>query len=202
MGLRHGCPLSATLYGLFIDGLHHYLETVVPAAGFQIQHMRLRELVYADYTCLMASSPEHLQALIDTLSSYCAVLHMEISVPKTKVLIVSPVPAVACSCNNNPVEQGTTFKYLGLHIDQSGAVAHLISPIKSKAGGSWAAVQRRHSLLQRGKTATVATTMENIEFDIDPTFIRKRLAQLLHFLQRSKDCGLLTASRQQAVLHA
>ena len=27
MGLQQGCPLSATLFGLFIGGLHHYLET-------------------------------------------------------------------------------------------------------------------------------------------------------------------------------
>ena len=82
---------------------------------------------------------------------------MEISVPKTKVLIVSPVPvpAVAFPCNDNPVEQVTTFKYSGLHFDQSSAVAHLISPIKSKAGGSCAAIQRRHSLLQCGKTISL-----------------------------------------------
>ncbi len=154
MGLRQGCPLSATLFGLFVDGLHHYLETMAPAAGIQIQHLRLRELVYADDICLMASSPEHLQALIDALSSYCAVLHMEISVLKTKVMVVSPVPApaVAFLCNGNPIEQVTSFKYLGLHFHQSGAVAHLVTPIKSKAGGAWAAVQRRHSLLQCGKT--------------------------------------------------
>ncbi len=154
MGLRQGCPLSATLFGLFVDGLHHYLETMAPAAGIQIQHLRLRELVYADYICLMASSPEHLQALIDALSSYCAILHMEISVLKTKVMVVSPVPApaVAFLCNGNPIEQVTSFKYLGLHFHQSGAVAHLVTPIKSKAGGAWAAVQRRHSLLQCGKT--------------------------------------------------
>ncbi|DBB05393.1 TPA: hypothetical protein ACH3X3_15290 [Trebouxia sp. C0006] len=83
-----------------------------------------------------------------------AVLHMEISVLKTKVMIVSPVPApaVAFSCNDNPIEPVTSFKYLGLHFHQTGAVAHLVTPIKSKAGGSWAAVQRRHSLLQCGKT--------------------------------------------------
>ncbi|KAL3147747.1 hypothetical protein ABBQ32_14172 [Trebouxia sp. C0010 RCD-2024] len=102
MGLRQGCPLSATLFGLFIDGLHHYLETVVPGAGIQIQHMRLRELAYADDICLMASSPEQLQALIDAL----AALHMEVSVHKTKVMVVSDVPvvSVAFTCNANPVE--------------------------------------------------------------------------------------------------
>ncbi len=154
MGLRQGCPLSATLFGLFVDGLHHYLETMAPAAGIQIQHMRLRELVYADDICLMASSPEHLQALIDALSSYCAILHMEISVLKTKVMVVSsvPAPAVAFLCNDSPIEQITTFKYLGLHFHQSGAIVHLVTPIRSKAGGFWAAVQRRQSLLQCGNT--------------------------------------------------
>ncbi len=153
MGLRQGCPLSATLFGLFIDGLHHYLETVVPGAGVQIQHLRLRELVYADDICLMASSPGQLQALIDALASYCATLHLEISVPKTKVMIVANVSTVlvAFTCNGNPVEQVTSFRYLGLHFHQSGAISHVIQPIKAKAGGSWATVQRRHSLLQCGK---------------------------------------------------
>ena len=74
-------------------------------AGIQIQHMRLRELVYVDDICLIASSPEQLQALIDALSSYCAILHMEISVPKTKIIIVSPVlaPAAAFPCNDYPI---------------------------------------------------------------------------------------------------
>ncbi|KAL3142317.1 hypothetical protein ABBQ38_002658 [Trebouxia sp. C0009 RCD-2024] len=65
------------------------LETAAPRVGVQIQHMRLKELVYADDTCLMASSPEQLQALIDALAAYCATLHMEISVPKTKVMVVA-----------------------------------------------------------------------------------------------------------------
>ena len=154
MGLRQGCPLSATLFGLFIDGLHQYLGTAVPTAGIQILQMRLRELVYVDDICLLASSPGQLQALIDALAAYCTTLQMEISVPKTKVMVVSAVPApvVTFTCNGHPVEQVATFKYLGLHFHQSGSIAHLVTPIKSKAGGSWAAVQRRHSLLQCGNT--------------------------------------------------
>ena len=64
IGLRQGCPLSATLFGIFIDGLHHHLQTSVPAAGVQVRHIKLTDLVYADDICLMASSPEPLQALI------------------------------------------------------------------------------------------------------------------------------------------
>ena len=117
--------------------------------------MRLRGLVYADDICLLASSPEQLQALIDALAAYCTTLQMEISVPKTKVMVVTAMaaPVVAFTCNGNPAEQVATFKYLGLHFHQSGSIVHLVTPIKSKAGGSWAAVQRCHSLLQCGAMA-------------------------------------------------
>ena len=161
MGLRQGCPLSATLFGLFIDGLHHHLETMAPQAGIQVQFMRLRELVYADDVCLMAADPVHLQALIDALATYCHALHMEISVPKTKVMIVSHALPVGISftCNGQLVEQVSSFKYLGLHFHQSGDVSHLIHPIKSKAGGAWAAVQRRHAQLQCGKAVNLHLRM-------------------------------------------
>ena len=46
--------------------------------------IRLRELVYADDICLLASLPEQLQALIDALAAYCATLQMGISVPKQR----------------------------------------------------------------------------------------------------------------------
>ena len=54
-------------------------------------------------------------------TSYCAMLHMEISVPKIKVVIVLPAPVSAadCSCHGNLVEQVSTFKYLGLHFHRS-----------------------------------------------------------------------------------
>ncbi len=51
MGLRQGCLLSATLFGLSIDGLHSYLGAHAPGEGIQIQQLRLQELVYADDIC-------------------------------------------------------------------------------------------------------------------------------------------------------
>ncbi len=55
----------------------------------QVWHLKLVDLVYADGMCIMAGSPQHLQFLIDALVNYCARLHMEISVAKTKMVVVS-----------------------------------------------------------------------------------------------------------------
>ncbi len=162
IGLRQGCPLSATLFGIFIDGLHHHLQTAAPAAGVQVRHLKLTDLVYADDICLLASSPQHLQALIDALVAYCATLHMEISVTKTKVMVVSkpsarsPAPTTPIfTCNGLPVGRVDTFKYLGLHFHASGDISHIITPLKAKAAGSWAVVQQRHSQLQCGNTVNL-----------------------------------------------
>ncbi|DBA96670.1 TPA: hypothetical protein ACH3X1_016740 [Trebouxia sp. C0004] len=133
-----------------------------PAAGVQIRHLRLTDLVYADDICLLAGGPQHLQALIDALVGYCATLHMEISVAKTKVMVVSksltrsPSPeAVVFTCSGLLVEQVDTFTYLGLHFHTSGGISHLITPLKAKAAGSWAVVQQRHSQLQCGSTVNL-----------------------------------------------
>ena len=96
----------------------------------------------------MASSPEHLQALIDALAVYCATLHMGVNVAKTKVMVVSkpfvrspPPVASVFTCNGLPVEHVDTFKYLGLHFHLSGGISHLITPMKAKAARSWGVVQ-------------------------------------------------------------
>ena len=55
--------------------------------------------------------------------------------------------AEACKILLLLIEQVDSFKYLGLHFHKPGDIVHLIKPIQHKAAGSWAAVQRRHSLL-------------------------------------------------------
>ena len=129
------------MFGIFIDGLHHHLQTTAPAVGVQIRHLKLTDLVYADDICLLAGTPQHLQALIDALVSYCATLHMEISVAKTKVMVVSRsqarlpgLEAAVFTCNGLLVEQVDTLKYLGLHFHSSGGISHLYDTSEGKGG--------------------------------------------------------------------
>ena len=96
--------------------------------------LRLTDLVYADDMCLLASNPQHLQALIDASVGYCATLHMEISVAKTKVMVVSRslarspgLGAAVFTCNGLVVEQVDTFKHLGLHFHSSGGIYPTLS---------------------------------------------------------------------------
>lgn len=56
---------------LYLDDLHYHLQTPPPPAGVQVPLH-----TYADDMLLMASSPEHLQTIIDVLFVYCATLHM------------------------------------------------------------------------------------------------------------------------------
>ena len=36
VGVRQGCPLSPTLFGLFFDGLHDHIRAALPTAGLQL----------------------------------------------------------------------------------------------------------------------------------------------------------------------
>ncbi len=152
-----GLPSSV---GIFIDGLHHRLQTTAPAARMQVRHLKLTNLVYADDISLLAGSPQHLQALIDALVNYCATSHggqcgKDKSDGGVQSFCQVTIPvAIVSTCNGLPVERVDTFRYLGLHFHASG-VSHLITPLKAKAAGSWVVVQQRHSQLQCGNTVNL-----------------------------------------------
>lgn len=77
---------------------------------------------------------------------------MEISVATNQVMVVAArvSSSVVFTCNEQAIEQVQSFKYL--HFHSSGSNSHLIYPMKAKAAGLWAVVQRRHSQLHCGAT--------------------------------------------------
>lgn len=66
MGVRQGCPLSPTLFGLFFDGLHDHLHSCASASGIQLRSGKwVSSLVYADDVVLLSWSASGLQLLLD-----------------------------------------------------------------------------------------------------------------------------------------
>ena len=77
---------------------------------------------------------------------------MQVSMAKTKVMIIGDGTQPVFTCQNQPLELIESFKYLGLPFHQSGHICHLITPKPNKAAASWAIVQQKHAALQCSDT--------------------------------------------------
>jgi hypothetical protein len=87
VGVKQGCPLSPTLFGLYIDGLQHYVAAACPNAGPALctaPGVQLNLLIYADDTAILADSAEHLQQLITCVDNWCCAHGMTISIVKSE----------------------------------------------------------------------------------------------------------------------
>jgi len=82
--------------------------------GIMMSGRTINNLRYADDIVLIATSQEGLQTLIDKLSTISHEYGLEINAKKTKVLVASKdATVVQVTCNNLPLEQVQSFRYLG-----------------------------------------------------------------------------------------
>ena len=83
-GLRQGCPLSPTLFNVFIDSLVTELNEAIP--GIELGPAKLITLLYADDIAMLASTLDEARILVATLEQWAKKWGMYIGVVKCGIL--------------------------------------------------------------------------------------------------------------------
>ena len=114
MGVKQGCPLSPTLFGLYVDGLEKYLLETADIDAPTLRGVLVPLLFYADDLIMMSTTAAGLQKQLEALASFCDQRRLTVKLSKTKVMVFEPRCDVAdFVLNGAVVERGESYKYLG-----------------------------------------------------------------------------------------
>jgi hypothetical protein len=146
MGVKQGCPLSPTLFGLLIDAFEKFLASALPHLGFPVGHLVLWLLLFADDLTLLATKALELQAQIDVLSEFADCFGLVVNVAKTNIVVFrhdrAPV-ADHWTYKGLLIPIVSSFKYLGVMFHEKSGVAKAASNLIESAHRAMFAVDAR-----------------------------------------------------------
>ena len=118
MGVKQGCPLSPTLFGLYIDAAEDFICSNLDGGGsVQIFSNKVPLLLYADDIVFLASSEQELQKIMDIFSDFCYKYYLTVNLKKTQVVIFSKArkaQTVNITYRGIPVPRIDKYTYLGI----------------------------------------------------------------------------------------
>jgi len=131
--VKQGCPLSPTLFGLYLDDLEDAMRAKQDLLDLpSLSGALLLALLYADDLALVSTSLEGLQHQLDVLRDYARQWGLTVNIGKTKAVIYRTAATPVCSnpslvYDGEPIEFVESFKYLGvdLHCTKPFAAAGL-----------------------------------------------------------------------------
>jgi len=151
MGVKQGCPLSPTLFGLYIDDfekvvLERSLGLFLPGLG----GTPAPPLLYADDLALMSLTVDGLQRQLWILEEYADRWGLTVNIKKTKVVVFSPPRKhTKASAEAELVYKGeilktvASFRYLGVELHATQPFGHAAGPIASSGLKAMHAMRRR-----------------------------------------------------------
>ena len=117
IGVKQGCPLSPTLFGLYIDEITDYILRA-GGAGADMAGTPVHILLYADDIVLISETPEGLESHLSALDEFCLHRGLTVNLGKTKVMIFHTSSAARRAATftaaGGPVEVVTSYVYLGV----------------------------------------------------------------------------------------
>ena len=146
IGVKQGCPLSPTLFGLYIDDMAERLLALGEEADApSLAGLLLAVLLFADDTALCSTTPAGLQKQIDTLQQFCAERGLSINVKKTKIVVFANRAVTDCSFTiaGEPIEQVQDFKYLGCFYHETKGFSYPVTHLAAAARKAGFAIRRR-----------------------------------------------------------
>ena len=157
IGVKQGCPLSPTLFGLLMDGLHFDLKAKYSLAGADLNAgvgyvgQNILDLCYAD-DCFLAARPIQLYLILGFVFDWLASAGMQISAEKTGIITFGgpSIPGEVWRVRGKDLKQITSYKYLGLELTAADGVAGTFPQLHKRMLGSYHALWHKFGNLHCG----------------------------------------------------
>ncbi|MCO5600245.1 hypothetical protein L7F22_054355 [Adiantum nelumboides] len=118
IGVKQGCPLSPTLFGMYIDEVSDYIDREGDRVA-QLAGTWIPLLLYADDIVLIAESPDGMQRQLDVLQKFAEESGLSVNMGKTKTMVFNTTTqwvrrsAPKFTYGQDNVEYTDAYTYLG-----------------------------------------------------------------------------------------
>lgn len=112
-GVKQGCLLSPTLFSIYLNDLHSFIE-----GGVNVGYTNIRLLMYADDIVILADDIVTMQNMIKQLERYCVMWNLEVNLSKSQMMIFRSGGKTSkyekWVFNGDPIIVTNEYTYLGV----------------------------------------------------------------------------------------